>query len=744
MDRLLPSDPPRIGGYRLLRRLGAGGMGVVYAGRSADGELAAVKVIQPEWADEPGFRARFRREVEAAGRVRDSRVVPLLGADVEARAPWLATGYVPGPSLAEAVAACGPMPTRAVRLLGKALARALCAVHAAGLVHRDVKPGNVLLAVDGPRLIDFGIARFASATAVTGAAGEHAGDGELTGTGVVVGTPGFLAPEQARAAETGRPGDVFSLGCVLAYCATGRLPFGTGAVEAQLYRAVHDDPDLEGIADGELAALLERCLAKDPTARPTAAEVDAALAEDAPDGTAHWLPDPVVRLVAGHSAEALALLDAEATVVDPSRGKTAAPARRRVLAWVAGATVLTAGGGTALWAALGPDDSGSGTPVGGGPRRVLGLQADLTGPGKDAGKAQERGARLAVEEFNAREDRPFTASLEVADDGGEEARAVTVARRLTGRPDILAVLGPTSDRTVLAVQGVYDEAGLPLLSVSTGLAASYNVTRPQYHFKAVPTSRMTVTGEGEVLKKRGSKRLGMLWDRSGTTGASETALLGQRVFVQKGLDVHPRIVPRGTTSFGDVVAEILARRVDSFFFAGAPAGAVAVVRELSERGFDGLRLLGHAAVDAAFLREAGAAADGWLSVTPYLAPTASPLRDFTSAHRVLHGRAPDVWAAEAYDVTGMALDRLTTLEKRRSPASPSAPASPSSPTSPSAAASVPATGPTRAQVGDALARGTYKGVVRTYAFQDDRTLRADNGQPYLHEITGGRLRHVSG
>ncbi|MCZ7462265.1 bifunctional serine/threonine-protein kinase/ABC transporter substrate-binding protein [Streptomyces sp. WMMC940] len=737
MDRLLPSDPPRIGGYRLLRRLGAGGMGVVYAGRSAGGDLAAVKVIQPQWADEPGFRARFRREVEAARRVSDPWVVPLLDADVEARAPWLATGYVPGPSLAEAVAACGPMPPRAVRLLGKALARALCAVHAAGLVHRDVKPGNVLLALDGPRLIDFGIARFASPTAVTGAAGERTDDGEPTGTGVVVGTPGFLAPEQARAAETGRPGDVFSLGCVLAYCVTGRLPFGTGAVEAQLYRTVHDAPDLEGIVDGELAALLERCLAKDPAARPTAAEVDASLAEDAPDGATHWLPDPVVRLVAGHSAEALALLDAEATVVDPSRGQRAAPARRRVLAWAAGATVLAAGGGAALWATIGPDDTGAGNAAAGRPRRVLGLQADLTGPGKDEGKAQERGALLAVKEFNARGERPFTAVLEVADDRGEEARAVTVARRLTGRLDILAVLGPTSDRTALAVQGVYDEAGLPLLSVSTGLAVSYNLTQPQYHFRVAPTSRATVIGEGKVLKERGVRRLGMLWDRSGTTGASETALLGQRVFAENGLDVHPRIVPRGTTSFGDVVAEILARGVDSFFFAGAPAGAVAVVRELSERGFDGLRLLGHAAVDAAFLREAGAAAEGWLTVTPYLAPTAGPLKDFTAAHQDLHGRTPDVWAAEAYDATRMVLARLTTLERRQPPASPSAPAS-------SAAASAPPTRPTRAQVGDALARGTYKGVVRTYAFQDDRTLHADDGQPYLHEITGGRLRHVSG
>ncbi|MFE2139407.1 serine/threonine-protein kinase, partial [Streptomyces sp. NPDC059466] len=262
--RLLPTDPSSVGGHRLLARLGAGGMGVVYLGRTEAGALAAVKVIQAEYADEPDFRARFRREVEAARRVVSPWAVPVTGADPDAAAPWLATAFVPGPSLEEAVARHGPLPVRSVRVLAGMLAAALREVHSAGLVHRDVKPANVLLAVDGPRLIDFGIARAADETAITS-------------TDLVVGTPGFLSPEQAeaRGAAVGPASDIFSLGCLLAYAATGRPPFGTGTADALLYRTVHDEPDLTGLGaeedaeDAGLLPLLRRCLAKDPAIRPT-------------------------------------------------------------------------------------------------------------------------------------------------------------------------------------------------------------------------------------------------------------------------------------------------------------------------------------------------------------------------------------------------------------------------------------------------------------------------------------------
>ncbi|MFE6702496.1 ABC transporter substrate-binding protein [Streptomyces sp. NPDC057718] len=263
MRPLTSEDPRTVGPYRTLVRLGAGGMGVVYLARSTGGALAAVKVIRAEHAADPGFRARFRREAEVAARITGPWLVPVLGADTEAREPWLATAFVPGPSLAEVVRAGGPLPTATVRALGHRLAEALAAVHEAGLIHRDVKPGNVLLALDGPRLIDFGIARHEGATA-------------LTATGAVIGTPGYLAPEQASAWPLGPPCDVFSLGCVLVYAATGRGPFGEGGGAGALYRTVHEEPDLRDVPPG-LAPLIAACLAKDPSARPTASRVREAL-----------------------------------------------------------------------------------------------------------------------------------------------------------------------------------------------------------------------------------------------------------------------------------------------------------------------------------------------------------------------------------------------------------------------------------------------------------------------------------
>ncbi|MCQ1580590.1 protein kinase domain-containing protein [Streptomyces parvus] len=317
MRPLTSEDPRTVGPYRTLVRLGAGGMGVVYLARSAGGALAAVKVIRAEHAADPGFRARFRREAETAARITGPWVVPVLGADTGAREPWLATAFVPGPSLAQVVAAGGPLPTVTVRALGSRLAEALVAVHEAGLIHRDVKPGNVLLALDGPRLIDFGIARHEGATA-------------LTATGAVVGTPGYLAPEQASAGALGPPCDVFSLGCVLVHAATGRGPFGEGGGAGALFRTVHEEPDLTGIPPG-LASLIAACLAKDPAARPTASRVRDALAgggEAAPDPAGRAPLDPDRRAAPG-SAGRVMPDPAGRGMPDPDRPEPSAPSASR-------------------------------------------------------------------------------------------------------------------------------------------------------------------------------------------------------------------------------------------------------------------------------------------------------------------------------------------------------------------------------------------------------------------------------
>lgn len=298
MQPLEAGEPTAVGPYRLLGRLGSGGMGRVYLGRSAGGRTVAVKVVHPHYALDKEFRARFRREVEAARRVGGDWTAPVLDADPEAPVPWVATAYVAGPSLAAAVEETGPLPPHSVRALGAGLAEALARVHELGLVHRDVKPSNVLLTLDGPLLIDFGIARATDGTA------------SLTSTGVSVGSPGHMAPEQILGKGVTGAADVFSLGTVLVYAATGASPFPGDSSAALLYKVVHEEPEL-GALEGDFRELATACLAKDPAARPAPEDVARRLA---PEGAsrlveAGWLPP---RLVEQVSRRAVQLLNLEA------------------------------------------------------------------------------------------------------------------------------------------------------------------------------------------------------------------------------------------------------------------------------------------------------------------------------------------------------------------------------------------------------------------------------------------------
>ncbi|AEN08504.1 MULTISPECIES: serine/threonine-protein kinase [unclassified Streptomyces] len=266
MDELRPQDPSHIGAYALLARLGAGGMGLVFLGRSPGGRLVAVKVIRAEISDHPEALARFRREVATVRTVRGNCTAQLVDASLDTPPYWLATEYVAGPTLRQAVEAAGPLPPgSAVRLLA-ALAEGLVAVHAHGVTHRDLKPQNVILAPQGPQLIDFGIARGLDQTV-------------LTREGMASGTPGFAAPEVVRFNEAGPAADVFALGATLAYTATGRPPYGTGDPAVVSYRAVHEDIDLAGV-EPSLAALIRDCVAKDPAHRPDPATVIARCAVD--------------------------------------------------------------------------------------------------------------------------------------------------------------------------------------------------------------------------------------------------------------------------------------------------------------------------------------------------------------------------------------------------------------------------------------------------------------------------------
>ncbi|GGS14488.1 serine/threonine protein kinase [Streptomyces parvus] len=248
--------PERIGGYIVERELGSGGMGTVYLARSRGGRSVAVKVARPELAGDPHFRERFRAEVAAARSVGGFHTAPVVDADPDAAAPWLATAYIPGPTLSALLEAEGPMDEARLRGLGAALAEALAAIHGCGLVHRDLKPGNIIMASDGPRVLDFGIARALEST-------------RLTATGTAFGTPGFLAPEQAQGQEVDGAADVFALGAVLV-AAAGGSAFGAGTPMGLMYRSVHEPPDLAAVPEG-LRPVLAACLAKAPEERPTPA-----------------------------------------------------------------------------------------------------------------------------------------------------------------------------------------------------------------------------------------------------------------------------------------------------------------------------------------------------------------------------------------------------------------------------------------------------------------------------------------
>ncbi|MEU6980299.1 protein kinase [Streptomyces sp. NPDC046371] len=273
MEPLAVGDPRLIGPYRLLGRLGSGGMGRVFLARSEGGRTVAVKVVHEEHAQDPQFRARFRREIEAVRKVGEHFTAPVLDADPEAERPWVATGFVPGPSLEQVVREHGPLPADSLLALAGGLLRALQGIHGAGILHRDLKPSNVMLTVEGPKVIDFGIAR----------ALEPSVESLLTSTGMVVGSPGFMAPEQVRGESLGPAADVFALGCVLMYAATGRLPFGHGASNqhAIMFQIVEAEPELDRIASEPLRAFIARCLIKDPAGRPG---IDALLADPALTG----------------------------------------------------------------------------------------------------------------------------------------------------------------------------------------------------------------------------------------------------------------------------------------------------------------------------------------------------------------------------------------------------------------------------------------------------------------------------
>ncbi|MCQ8194585.1 protein kinase domain-containing protein [Streptomyces rugosispiralis] len=340
MKPLGTGDPLRLGPYRLIGVLGAGGMGQVYLGRDSEGRIAAIKVLRPEVAHDPHMAQRFVREAHAAQAVRGDGVARVLAARTEGGRPWIATEFLAGPTLDQAVERYGALEEPAVRALGAALVRTLHDIHGAGLVHRDLKPSNIVLTSRGPRVIDFGIAR-----------PEHGLT--LTTTGQTVATPGYAPPEQVLGQRTGPAGDVFSLGVVLAYAAGGRPVYEGGHVAAVQYQVVHGEPEL-GAVPGALRSLVEPCLAKDAGARPGLDRIGQALAP--PRGA-----DRVWR--SGPLAQDIARREADARRMAALPGDRTGPSRRRLIGTLAaGGAVLAAGGGGVAWWLLRGDEEAGGRP----------------------------------------------------------------------------------------------------------------------------------------------------------------------------------------------------------------------------------------------------------------------------------------------------------------------------------------------------------------------------------------------
>ncbi|MFJ4621036.1 ABC transporter substrate-binding protein [Streptomyces sp. NPDC088812] len=692
MERLRPSDPSVIGGFRLAGRLGAGGMGVVYLARSPHGAWCALKVIRGEYADDPGFRARFRREADLAARLTGRWTVPVVAADAEARSPWLATAYVPGPSLAEAVALHGPWPEAQVRMLGAALAEALDGVHGSGLVHRDVKPANVLLAADGPRLIDFGIARAVGATA-------------LTADGSVVGSPGYLSPEQARGQAVGPPCDVFSLGCVLAHAATGRPVFGTGGAAAVLYRTVHEEPDLDGVPDG-LAGTVRGCLAKAPDARPTVRRLRDALGGFDEDG---WLPRGLPALVAARAARVLDLPVPAPTVIAESSAPEEPPAPRRRRVLVAGAALGVTAAGAGAWWRWGrpgtPADPGSARRT----RHVVALLGDRSDP---VFTAHERGAGLAVDRHNRDSRRTVDLELRTADDHGSAAGAVQAAAGLTGDREVSAVIGAGTNGTVPALVAPCTEARLTLL-----------VTRAD-------TEELNVVGRTTMLVLRSPVTLG---PRAGLHYLNLVVKPARTVVVQD-LATPKESLPTvliatvhghldGATAVEQVAADedftgvarrIAARPGDAVVFAGAsPARAAACARALRVAGHRGAGVAGEHVLGAPFLAEG----EGWLIGTGYTDADADPRTEaFADAYRDRHGHAPAPWAAEAYDAVRFAAHGLTAAGTDG-----------------------------RAALRAELLRRPWQGITRRMVFDTGNQFfdAKAGGGAFLHRVTEGTVRFVA-
>ncbi|MFJ4771510.1 ABC transporter substrate-binding protein [Streptomyces uncialis] len=468
----------------------------------------------------------------------------------------------------------------------------------------------------------------------------------------------------------------------------------------------------------ELLALLRRCLAKDPAERPTAAEVATAFSEDLPDGTADWLPPRVVRMIADRSTAMLALPDIEPTLATPSGPVSDRPAgRRRFLTLASGGAVLAAGGGVALWAALAGGSGG--TPAKPARRWTIGVQGDLSGPGRAVGRAQESGARLAVEQYNARGNRSFELTLRTSDDEGRQDRSAAAAQRIADDRDVLAVLASSSDRTTDAALPVYDGALIPMVTVSNGQTLPEQSASRMF-LRARPTH--TTAAAGITYQVMGldepPRRTGLIEDRGDETLAWMYSTMANYMFRQMGRPTYPRVVPASIgDGFGPVVDDMLDAGCDAFVYCGPSVGAARLARTLAERRFNGPRFAAEPALGGTFLQDAGGAAEGWTVTAGAIGPGDPKVRRFATAFRKRFDAAPGLWAVEAYDAVNLLireLERAADGGKRPEP---------------------------RALI-EPLRAAKFVGVAKAMSFKPENGEYAASAGVYLHQVRNGEFHYV--
>ncbi|CAM5399533.1 hypothetical protein SALBM311S_10591 [Streptomyces alboniger] len=531
---------------------------------------------------------------------------------------------------------------------------------------------------------------------------------------------------------------------------------------------MHDAPDLEGVP-AELAEVVSGCLEKDPELRPTAETLSEALmaavpaspasppdprealrvvpprgpeedrtagekepasGEEEPDPAEEgWLPEPLVRLIAERSAAGLALPSIDDTEVDPASAGTApadtaaalpaprAGGRRRFLLLTGGAAVVTAGGGLAAWAALSRDDENDNAATkAGSPMYTLGLHADLSGDQKAVGLAQERGLRLAVDEFNSRPGSPFALDVKTVDDGGDPARSVAVAKKLVADRSVLAVIGPTTDATALASLATYDAASLPLIAVSPGgTVLTVMGSRTILHARVTDTI-LPFYLDAYLRGTAKSRTVGIVDDRAADAYGWELSSSLATILRKARQPAVPKVVSALRTDFGPPLDALLAGGADSVMFAGYHDRAALLARELRSRDFRGARAAAQGVLDARFLSAAGDAADGWVLVAPVMDAAVAPeAKTFRAAYRKRFHAEPERYAVETYDVAQLAVRGLRSLTAERR---------------------------TRPNLTTALRSATYKGISRNLAFNKTTgALVIDGSGVYLWKVDDGRFAY---